>query len=197
MSLTIRIDQQFQQCLENIRDTRPLVSDSLFMAADTICAALLQGGKVMTCGNGGSAALAQYFALLLQNRYQRERPGLPAIALSADNVLVSGMAANDAYKNAYANSLRTLGQSNDCLVVFCADRESANLRETTRAANDRDIPVILIDNEQCTDLQGELDSKSIVVRVPGNHSARNQEVQTLLVHCLCDLIDTQIFGEEL
>jgi D-sedoheptulose 7-phosphate isomerase len=197
MSLTVRIEQHFEQCIENIRDTRARVSDSLLMAADTICAALLQGGKVMTCGNGGSAALAQYFALLLQNRYQRERPGLPAVALSADNILISGMAANDTYKNAYANSLRTLGQASDCLVIFCADRESANLRETARAANDRDIPVILIDNEQCADLQGELDSKTIVVRTPGSHGARNQEVHTLLVHCLCDLIDTQIFGEEL
>ncbi|ALO46946.1 D-sedoheptulose-7-phosphate isomerase [Pseudohongiella spirulinae] len=197
MNLAERIEQQFQQCVDNIRDTRPLVGDSLLLAADTICAALLQGGKVMSCGNGGSAALAQYFALLLQNRYQRERPGLPAVALSADNVLVSGVAAEDAYKNVYANSLRTLGQATDCLVVFCADRDAANLREAVRAANDRDIPVILIDNEQCADLQSELNSKTIIVRTPGSHRDRNQETHTLLVHCLCDLIDIQIFGEEL
>lgn len=197
MSFTERIDQQFQQCADNIRNSRSLVSDSLLVAADVISTALLQGGKVMTCGNGGSAALAQYFVLLLQNRYQRERPGLPAVALSADNILTSGIAAEDTYKNVYACSLRTLGQANDCLVIFCADRESANLRELVHAAKDRDIPVILIDNELCAELQHEPDSKTIIVRTPGDHSARNQEVHTLLVHCLCDLIDTQIFGEEL
>ena len=178
MSLQQRVQQNFQHSIATLREAQGLLTDTVVSAAEQLSAALLQGGKVLICGSDGSAVIAEYFVSLLLTRYERERPGLPAIALSADQI-------------------KTLAQPNDVLIVLCAGSENASLSQAISTANEYKIPVILIDSELSNKLARVLQSDAIEIKAPAPQAHRSLEVQLVLVHCLCDLIDIQIFGEEL
>jgi D-sedoheptulose 7-phosphate isomerase len=192
-----RVQQHFQHSIASLRETQTTQTELVCAAADRLTQALLQGGKVLVCGNGGSAALAQYFSSLLLNRFDRERPALPAIALPADSVAMTAIANDMQYKSVYAQQIRALGQSSDILLVLTSGRNSANLREAISAAYDREMPVIVISCEESGNVAEMLQSGDMELRVPVQLACRSQEVQLTILHCLCDLIDVQIFGEEL
>lgn len=192
-----RVQQHFQHSIASLRETHATQSELICTVADRITQSLLQGGKVLVCGNGGSAALAQYFSSLLLNRFDRERPALPAIALTADSVAMTAIATDLQYKSVYAQQIRALGHSADILLVLTSGRYSANLREALGAAYDREMPVIVISCEESGNVAEMLQSGDMELRVPVRLGCRSQEVQLTILHCLCDLIDVQIFGEEL
>ena len=192
-----RVQQHFQHSTASLRETQTTQTELICAAAERLAHSLLQGGKVLVCGNGGSSALAQYFSAMLLNRYDRERPALPAIALSADSVAMTAIANDMQYKSVYAQQIRALGQSADILLVLTSGRNSANLREAVSAAYDREIPVIVISCEESGNVAEMLQSGDMELRVPVRLGCRSQEVQLTILHCLCDLIDVQIFGEEL
>lgn len=192
-----RVQQHFQHSIASLRETQSTQAELICAAADKMTQALLQGGKVLVCGNGGSAALSQYFSSLLLNRFDRERPALPSIALPADSVAMTAIANDLQYKSVYAQQIRALGQSTDILLVLTSGRNSANLREAVSAAYDRDMPVIVISCEESGNVAEMLQSGDMELRVPARLGCRSQEVQLTILHCLCDLIDVQIFGEEL
>lgn len=192
-----RVQEHFQHNIASLRETQAVQTELICAAADRLTQALLQGGKVLVCGNGGSAALAQYFSSLLLNRFDRERPALPAIALTADSIGMTAIAADMQYKSVYAQQIRALGQNSDILLVLTSGRNSANLREAIAAAYDREIPVIVISCEDSGNVSEMLQSGDMELRVPVRQGCRSQEVQLTVLHCLCDLIDVQIFGEEL
>lgn len=192
-----RVQQHVQHNIATLRETLSTQSDVLCAAANRLAAGLVQGGKVLICGNGGSAALAQYMAALFINRFDRERPGLPALALTSDAVCLSTIATDHQYKSAYAQQIRALAQPPDILLVIAAGKSSANLREAITAAYDRDITVILLSSEESSNMAETLQAEDIEIRVPARVSYRSQEIHLLLIHCLCDLIDIEIFGEEL
>lgn len=189
--------QNFQHAIASLKEAENLLAVNISTAAEQLAMSLLQGGKILLCGNGGSAALSQYFAYLLMNRYQRERPGLPAIALTTDPVLLTGLTIDQQYRSIFSSQIRTLAQSPDVLVVINCGPANSSIREAIAAATDRSLPVVLIHNEESADLAGMLQSTDIELRTPAPQSNRCQEVQTVLLHCLCELIDKQIFGEEL
>lgn len=197
MSPQQRVQQHFQHSIATLRETFTSQNDVICAAAERLAGALLQGGKVLVCGNGGSAALAQYMSSLLMNRYERERPGLPAVALTADTVDMSSIAAELQYKSVYAQQIRALGQASDVLLVIASSRNSANLREAIAAAYDREMPVILLSSEESANISEMLQSDGVDIRVPGRAAHRTLEAHLTLIHCLCDLIDIQIFGDEL
>src|SRR5690606_22052086 len=191
------VQHHFQHSMSTLQDTQTLLTESICVAAERITQSLLQGGKILVCGNGGSAALAQYFCSLLINRFERERPALPAIALTSDAVAMTAIAADMQYKSVYAQQIRALGQNTDLLLLLTSGRNSANLREAVAAAFDREIPVIVISCEESGNVAEMLKPGDMELRIPVRTACRSQEAQLTILHCLCDLIDVQIFGEEL
>ena len=197
MSLQLRIQQHFQQGTDKLREAHDMLANPIAEAAEALAGALLRGGRILACGNGGGAALSQYFVQALVSRFIRERPGLPAICLSANATQLTGLYQNHDSASVYAQQIRTLSQPLDVLVIFGGDAEAANLREAITAANDRSLTVILLSGEQSAGLAEVLNSESYEIRAPSRHSHRCFEIQVFICHCLCDLIDIQIFGEEL
>jgi D-sedoheptulose 7-phosphate isomerase len=192
-----RIQEHFQQSILGLSTSLDTQADLIRLAAERIAESLLQGGKILVCGNGGSAALASYFSSLLLNRFERERPALPAIALSADSVAMTAIATDLQYRSIYAQQIRALGQHTDILLVLTSGRNSANLREAVGAAYDREMLVIVISCEDSGNVTEMLQSDDLELRVPAPAGYRSQEIQLTVLHCLCDLIDVQIFGEEI
>ncbi|MDP3515832.1 MAG: SIS domain-containing protein [Pseudohongiella sp.] len=192
-----RIQAHFQQSILGLSTSLDTQAELIRLVAERIAESLLQGGKILVCGNGGSAALASYFSALLLNRFERERPALPAIALSADSVAMTAIATDLQYRSIYAQQIRALGQHTDILLVLTSGRNSANLREAVSAAYDREMPVIVISCEDSGNITEMLQSGDIELRVPAPAGYRSQEIQLTVLHCLCDLIDVQIFGEEI
>ena len=197
MSFQTRIEQHFENSIETLSAARQVLIDPIGLAAETLTATLLQGGKVLCCGNGRSGAIAQMFALMLIDRFQRERPGLPAIALNANAGYITGIADTQKYSQIYAQQIRTLAQTPDTLVLFSDGSNALNLRESIAAANDRSVTVILINSADSASLGDMLPSSAVEIRIPATSPHRSLELQLLVSHCICDLIDIQIFGEEL
>jgi D-sedoheptulose 7-phosphate isomerase len=192
-----RVEQHFQHSMTSLGETVSGQSDNICLAAKRLASALLNGGKVLLCGNGGSAAMAQYMASLLLNRYERERPGLPALALSADPVSMTSIAADQQYKSVFARQIKAYSQPNDILVLLVCGKSTNNLNEAIAAADDRNIPVILLSSEDSSNIAEMLQSDALEIRVPARSARHCLEVHLTLIHCLCNLIDVEIFGEEL
>lgn len=192
-----RVQHHLHDSTTTLRSTIDQQAHLIESAAQRLAACLLQGGKVLVCANGISASLAQYAAALLVNRFDRERPGLPALALTSDAVLIMAVAADQQYKTSLSRQVRTLGSHNDILLALSSGQNTATLREAITAAYDKEIQVILLGNDNSAHLAEMLQSDDLEIRVPVDVNHRTQEAHLALIHCLCDLIDIQIFGEEL
>lgn len=171
------------------------VQGQLIEAAHLIGDSLLQGGKVATLGLAGSTAMAQYLAALLMTRFDRERPGFPAISLNADAVTYSAAVSEFSQRNTWSSLIRTLVQPPDILVLFSANDETPSCREAIETAADRGIPVVLFNSTLSASLGGLLCENSIELQVAGAVSHEIQEMHLATTHTLCDLIDIQIFGD--
>ncbi len=157
---------------------------------------LLAGGKLLICGNGGSAADAQHFAAELVNRFEMERPGLAAIALTTDSSILTSIANDYDYSLVYAKQVAALGQAGDVLIAISTSGNSRNVVEAVQAAYGRDMRVLALTGSN-RGLIGELlVADDVQISVPSEHTARIQEVHGLIVHCLCDGIDRVILGVE-
>jgi D-sedoheptulose 7-phosphate isomerase len=157
---------------------------------------LLNEGKILTCGNGGSAGDAQHFVSELLNRYERERPALPAMSLCADSLTISSIANDSSYHEVFSKQLRALGQQGDILLALSTSGNCPSVVQAIQAAHDRDIPVIALTGKNGGDMARLLHPEDVEIRVPDNSSPRIQEVHTLVIHCLCDLIDEHLFSGE-
>jgi phosphoheptose isomerase len=171
------------------------VQDQLIQAAHLIGDSLLQGGKVATLGMAGSTAIAQYMTALLMTRFDRERPGFPAISLNADAVTYSAAVSEFSQRNTWSSLIRTLIQPPDILILMSANDETPSCREAIETAADREIPVILFNSSLSASLSSLLCEKSIELQVAGTVSHEIQEMHLAVLHTLCDLIDIQIFGD--
>lgn len=165
-------------------------------AAREIAHALENGGKVLSCGNGGSAGDAQHFSSELLNRFERERPGLPAIALTTDSSTITSIANDYDYSQVFSRQVRTLGNEKDVLLAISTSGNSANVLTAIHAAHDRDMQVVALTGRDGGNIAGSLHEHDIEIRVPSQNTARIQETHLLVIHCLCDLIDQHLFGEE-
>jgi D-sedoheptulose 7-phosphate isomerase len=168
----------------------------LLAAGEKLTACLLNGHKVMSCGNGASACDALRFAGHMLNRFKGERPPLPALALTADSATLTGIANDYAYQDIFAKQIRGLGQSGDLLLAISISGNSANILQAVKAAHDRNIDVIALTGSDGGKLAELLRETDVEIRVPSSDTARAQETQVLIVHCLCDLVDCQLFGHE-
>lgn len=170
------------------------LTEIIEFASKRIVSALLNENKVLTCGNGGSAGDAQHFSSEMLNRFERERPGLPAIALTTDSSTITSIANDYHFDDIFAKQIRALGQEGDILVVYTTSGNSANVVKAVTTAHDKDITTIALTGKTGGTISQILSETDIEIRVPSTSTARIQEVHLLITHCLCDLIDHQLFG---
>jgi D-sedoheptulose 7-phosphate isomerase len=194
MSLQDRIINHFSDSIQVKQDSMASLCELIEFASQKIVEALVNDHKVLACGNGGSAGDAQHFSSEMLNRFERERPALPAIALTTDTSTITSIANDYHYDEIFAKQLRALGQPGDILLVYTSSGNSGNLIKAVKAAHDRDMVVIALSGKDGGALAGALNEVDIEIRVPSWSTARIQEVHLLISHCLCDLIDQQLFG---
>ena len=154
---------------------------------------LRKGGKILSCGNGGSAADAQHFAAELVNRFERERPPLAAIALSTDTSGLTSIANDYAYQQVFSKPLRAFGKRGDALLGISTSGNSGNVIDAIHAAHELGIRVVALTGNGGGKMAGVLRDDDVHLCVPHKTTARIQEVHLLCIHCLCDGIDTLLF----
>lgn len=167
-----------------------------FPAALMMVQSLLNGNKILCCGNGGSAATASRFATSMIHRFETERPSLPALALNTDNVVMTAIAANRQQDEIYAKQVRAIGQTGDVLLAISTHGNSRNIIKAVEAAVTRDMTIVALTGYDGGELAGLLGPRDAEIRVPSQHSVRIQEVHMLTVNCLCDLIDNTLFPHQ-
>lgn len=156
---------------------------------------LLSGNKILTCGNGGSTGNAQLFASSLLNRFETERPSLPAIALTTDNATLSAIANDYSFDDIFSKQIRALGSQGDVLLAISSSGNSINVIKAIEAAVARDMPIIALTGNDGGDIAGLLGDNDVEIRVPSQRGARIQEVHLLVSNCLCEIIDTTLFPQ--
>jgi len=194
MNLEQRISNHFTESIETKQKSMEELVIPIQHAGNCIVQSLLNEGKILSCGNGGSAGDAQHFSAELLNRFEKERPGLPAVALSTDSSTLTAIANDYHYNEIFAKQVTALGQSNDVLLAISTSGNSANVIEAIKAAHEREMSVVALTGRDGGTMAGQLQEKDVEIRVPSDRTARVQEVHLVVIHCLCDFIDTQLFG---
>ena len=194
MDLHDRVSALFEASIDTKRRAQPVLAGPIVGAGELIVGRLLGGGKVLACGNGGSAADAQHFASEMVNRFEHERPGLPAIALTTDSSTLTSIANDYAYDQVFAKQVRALGQPTDVLVAITTSGNSPSIVAAVEAAHERDLAVVALTGREGGRVASALREGDVEIRVPADSTARIQEVHLLVIHCLCDLIDAQLLG---
>ena len=164
-------------------------------AADLFAGCLLGDGKILACGNGGSAADAQHFAAEMIGRFERERPELPAISLATDTSILTAVANDYSFEQIYAKQVRALGARGDALLAISTSGNSANILAAIRAAHEREMLVVALTGKGGGQLGAMLRADDVHLCVPHERTARIQEVHLLMIHCLCDAIDNTLLGD--
>lgn len=195
MSALERIRAHFQESIE-AKQRALEAAPAIAAAAELIAARLVQERKVLSCGNGGSAGDAQHFSSEMLNRFERERPGLPALALTTDSSTLTSIANDYDFADVFAKQVRALGQADDVLLAISTSGNSDNIVRAVEAAHDRGMSVIALTGGDGGTVAQRLEADDIEVRAPTARTARVQEVHLLAIHCLCDLIDQHLFGQE-
>lgn len=195
MDIEQRIRDHFLESIETKRQSVDAMTPMIARAAEVASSALLENHKILTCGNGGSAADAQHFSSELLNRFERERPPLPAIALTTDSSTLTSIANDYDYHEVFSKQVRALGQSGDVLLAISTSGNSPNVVRAIGAAHERHMSVIAFTGRDGGEIARHLEEGDVELRVPAERTARIQEVHLLLIHCLCDLIDARLLGE--
>lgn len=196
MNYQERVKQHFTASIETKMQAMEALTPFITQAADCMVQALTQEKKILSCGNGGSAGDAQHFSAELLNRFEMERPPLPAIAITTDTSTLTSIANDYSFEQIFSKQVRALGQSGDVLLAISTSGNSPNIIEAIKAAHDRDMPVVQLTGKEGGNMRSMLCDSDIEICVPSTSTARIQEVHLLVIHCLCDLIDTQLFGGE-
>jgi len=189
-----RVKQLFKASLETKQKSSELLPECIAMAADLIVKSLLNEGKILSCGNGGSAGDSQHFSSELLNRFERERPPLPAIALTTDSSTLTSIANDYSYSEVFSKQVRALGRKGDILLAISTSGNSRNVIEAIKVAHQREMHVVALTGREGGAMRELLQSGDVEICVPSQITARIQEVHLLVIHCLCDLIDSQLFG---
>ncbi len=195
MDLISRINQNFQDSISTKQIAADLLAEPLATASQMITQCLLGGGKILSCGNGGSAGDAQHFSSEMLNRFEMERPGLPAVALTTDSSTLTSIANDYSYDQVFSRQVSALGQQGDILLAISTSGNSNNVNRAIEAAHEREMQVIALSGKQGGDMASLLSADDAEIRVPSDSTARIQEVHLLAIHCICDLVDHQLLGQ--
>ena len=188
-----RVREHFRQSI-SVKQTSASLAPLIANAANCMAQCLLNEGKILSCGNGGSAADAQHFSSEMLNRFEQERPGLPAIALTTDSSTLTAIANDYDYGLIFAKQVRALGQAGDILLAISTSGNSSNVLRAIGAAHDRSLTIVALTGCDGGPIAQALRDTDIELRVPAERTARIQEVHLLIIHCLCDLIDEELLG---
>jgi D-sedoheptulose 7-phosphate isomerase len=194
MTNTQRIQMLFNQSIQTKIDALPMLIKPIADAAELIFNRLLEGNKILSCGNGGSAGDAQHFSSEMLNRYERDRPGLPAIALTTDSSTVTSIANDADFSKIFSRQIEALGQPNDLLLAISTSGNSDNVNQAIASAHERDMNIVALTGRDGGELVKLLAPGDVEIRVPSDVTARIQETHLLIIHCLCDLVDHQLLG---
>lgn len=189
-----RVAAHFAESAQLKLAASPVLAAPVARAGLLLAETLRGGGKVLACGNGGSAADAQHFAAELVNRFETERPPLAAVALTTDSSTLTSIANDYAYEQVFAKQLRALGRRGDALLAISTSGNSASVVEALRAAHELGVRVVALTGNGGGRMAPLLGAGDVQVCVPHRNTARVQEVHLLVLHCLCDAIDFQLFG---
>ena len=196
MNSVIRIQRLFADSIETKRLAAEQLPTAIARAASLLIDCIVQGGKILICGNGGSAADAQHFASELLNRFELERRGLPAIALTTDSSTLTSIANDYRYEDIFARQIRALGRPGDALLAISTSGKSANIVAAVTAAQQQQMTVVSLSGRNGGNVANILTAKDAEIRVTAQVTARIQEVHLLVIHCICDLIDQHFCKQE-
>ncbi|MCB1769389.1 MAG: phosphoheptose isomerase [Candidatus Competibacteraceae bacterium] len=197
MELLIRIEQHFAASLEAKQRTLETMGPRIAQAAERLAEGLRQGHKILVCGNGGSAADAQHFAAELVNRFEMERPGLAAIALTTDSSALTSIANDYAFEQVFARQVRALGRPGDLLLAISTSGHSPNVLAAMTAARELGMITVALTGRDGGYVARQLGENDLEIRAGATATARIQEVHILVIHCLCDLVDQILFGNKM
>ncbi len=196
MELTERVIDIFHRHIDNTMQAIEPLTGNIAIASEILVSTLLNDGKILCCGEGCSGLLSQYFANALLNRFQRERPSLPAISLNGDAAALTAIATDTSFNEIFARQIRTLAQPQDAVVLISHGTGSGTALQTIQSAHDRGVRVIVICNEDDTDIRALLASEDIELHIQYAQRAQFLEIALLTLHSLCELIELQLFGSE-
>ncbi|MDR0779070.1 MAG: phosphoheptose isomerase [Pseudomonadales bacterium] len=196
MNIQDRVKQLFNASIETKIRSLELLTEPVIHASEAMVKSLLADGKILSCGNGGSAGDSQHFSAEMLNRFERERPPLPAIALTTDTSTLTSIANDYSYDEVFSKQVRALGRPGDVLLAISTSGNSANVIDAIKVAQQRGLVVVALTGKNGGAMRELLRDTDIEICVPSPVTARIQEVHLLVIHCLCDLIDSQLFGGE-
>ena len=196
MDLTPRIRRHFEDSAALKRDAAQAMAPLIARAAAVMTDCLLADGKILACGNGGSAADAQHFSAEFVGRFERERPELAAIALTTDSSILTAIANDYDFNRVFSKQVRALGQAGDVLLALSTSGNSANVIAAIEAAHEREMSVIALTGRGGGKIGAMLRETDVHICVPHERTARIQEVHILALHCICDGVDAQLLGEQ-
>ncbi len=191
--MTDSIKQNFIDSIDTKQKSLEILVAPIREAAQMMIDCLKSNHKILSCGNGGSAADAQHFSSELVNRYEIDRPGLPAIALTTDSSILTSIANDFEYNHIFARQVEALGQKGDTLLAISTSGNSGNVLHAIRAARIKEMNSIILSGNKGGEIAAIIQENDLEIRVPANSTARIQEVHLLIIHCLCDAIDQEIY----
>jgi len=195
MDLTARLRAHFDEGIELRTRMADVLPARIAEAGSALAAALKAGRKVLSCGNGGSAADSQHFAAELVGRFERERPGLPAVALTTDTSALTAIANDYDYDRVFSKQVEALGAAGDFLLAISTSGNSKNVIAAMKAAHAKGMKVIALTGRDGGEMGRMLQAGDFHLNVAHPRTMRVQEVHLLVIHCLCEVIDNVIFGE--
>lgn len=188
-----RVLDHFRESVATKQRAESLAPD-IVRAAAAMSACLTNGGKILSCGNGGSAADAQHFSAELLGRFERERRGLPAVALTTDTSALTALANDYDFDAVFAKQVVALGRPGDVLLAISTSGNSPNVLRAIAAGHEQRMTIVALTGRDGGNIAAALENADIELRVPSNRTCRVQETHIVVIHCLCDLIDAQLFG---
>jgi D-sedoheptulose 7-phosphate isomerase len=198
--LEARIEKNFIDSADLKYQAAQILAKPIAQATEALLACVTNGGKVLACGNGGSAADVQHFAAGFVGRYERERPELAAIALTTDSSILTAIANEYDFSQIFAKQVRALGTSGDVLLAISTSGTCANVIAAIEAAQAREMIVIALTGDKDGKAGGKiaalLNETDVHICVPHARTARIQEVHLLALHCLCDGVDAMLLGDQ-
>ena len=196
MDLIARVAKHFEDSAHTKLDAIEMMAAPIAAAIETMTASLINGGKILACGNGGSAGDAQHFAAELIGRFEAERQELSAIALTTDSSILTAVGNDYGFNYIFSKQVRGLGHAGDVLLAISTSGNSGNVIEAIRAAHEADMRVIAMTGRGGGEIGEMLRDDDIHLCVPADRTARIQETHLLVIHCLCDGIDALLLGVE-
>ncbi|AAO91237.1 phosphoheptose isomerase [Coxiella burnetii] len=192
MNLFQRVKYNFEESIKTKTAAIELLVDPIVQAGELMAQCLLNEHKILSCGNGGSAADAQHFSSEMLNRFETERPSFPALALTTDASTVTAIANDYSYAEVFSKQIAGLGSTGDILLAISTSGHSKNILQAITAAHIRGMNVVALTGRDGGELFTLLGTDDIEIRVPAESTARIQETHALIIHCLCDIIDRKL-----